>query len=548
MLSLDLQPPNDPFGIKKEDLILGLRGCLSASPKFAEFCLPLLVEKLTSDIVSAKIDSLQTLTACLEVYDPDSLREFQSTFFDCIKKEVFYSGDATLEAVSLDCLKALVKVLSRGISQKGDRKSLDDFLNEIVNECQQHLLKPELKIMLLTGQLLCAAAAGSDTSCCRLVHVYVPLLLEQASKCTLILQRRNIFEVLSWFITVTAEFQFGQEDPNPLVMYKDSLLSHYILLLSDENKLQLQLLAATSFRNILSLTGVLSKTDIDNITDSLLNCAMQTTVADVRQLCCSALSLLSSSSPDTVISRVLPELISRLNTDPMDADGESDPKVLTSKAVVMETMASLASHPLVIEKVSYQLMSHLQSSCSREKDGNLEEMCHTAKCLFQVVSAGVSYQTLPDFFHSNILPAIYDFAIALCKKYFSREETKVEDLLSSLACSIRAIVTHLEKTQLETLLNTVVKLYLDGSCEDMNLKHLPHMDKFRPLQVEWNEYSPMVTLLTSVLCAVPTHVSIPREIEILQILTKLVKSWCSSRYPQTALYKLLAGLVNKLNN
>ncbi|KAK3603029.1 hypothetical protein CHS0354_037777 [Potamilus streckersoni] len=541
-------PPNDPFGIKKEDLILGLRGCLSASPKFAEFCLPLLVEKLTSDIVSAKIDSLQTLTACSEVYYPDSLREFQSTFFDCIKKEVFYSGDATLEAASLDCFKALVKALSRGISQQGDRKSLDDFLNEIVNECQQHFLKPELKMMLLTGRLVCAAASGSETSCCRLVHVCVPLLLEQASKCTLMGQRKNVFEVLSWFITVTAEFQFGEEDPNPLVMYKDSFLSHYILLLS-ETKPQLQVLAATCVRKILSLTGILSETDIDNIADNLFTCVMQTTVADVRQSCYSALSLLSSSSPHTVISRVLPELVSRLNTYPMDADGEPDTKILTSKAFIRETMASIASHPLVIEKVSYQLISHLQSSHSMEKERNLEELCHTAKCLFQVVSTGVSHQNLLGFFHSNLLPAIYDFAISLCKEYCPREDNiKIEDLLSSLACSIRAVVMHLDKIQLETLLNSVVKLYLDGSCEDMKLKNLPQTDKFRPLQVEWNEYSPMVTLLTSVLCAVPTHVCIPRETEILHILTQLIKSWCSSRYPPTALYKLLAGLVNKLNN
>ncbi len=56
-----LQPPNDPYGISKEDLIITLRSCLASTPKFAEFCLPLLIEKLTSSISSAKMDSLHTL-------------------------------------------------------------------------------------------------------------------------------------------------------------------------------------------------------------------------------------------------------------------------------------------------------------------------------------------------------------------------------------------------------------------------------------------------------------------------------------------------------
>ena len=55
------QSETDPSGITKEDLIRELRYCLASTPKFAQYCLPLLLEKLTSDLKSAKIDSLQTL-------------------------------------------------------------------------------------------------------------------------------------------------------------------------------------------------------------------------------------------------------------------------------------------------------------------------------------------------------------------------------------------------------------------------------------------------------------------------------------------------------
>ena len=57
------QSEKDSCGITKEELILGLRQCLAATPHFAQYCLPLLLEKLTSDLKSAKIDSLETLVS-----------------------------------------------------------------------------------------------------------------------------------------------------------------------------------------------------------------------------------------------------------------------------------------------------------------------------------------------------------------------------------------------------------------------------------------------------------------------------------------------------
>ncbi|KAI4893649.1 hypothetical protein NFI96_018029 [Prochilodus magdalenae] len=54
-------PPNDPHGITQEELILTLRGVLTGTPRFAEFLVPLVIEKLDSDVQNAKVDSLLTL-------------------------------------------------------------------------------------------------------------------------------------------------------------------------------------------------------------------------------------------------------------------------------------------------------------------------------------------------------------------------------------------------------------------------------------------------------------------------------------------------------
>jgi DNA repair/transcription protein MET18/MMS19 len=48
-------PPNDPYGVTQEGLILGLRRCLYASPHFAKPCFDLLLDKETSVLDETKV-------------------------------------------------------------------------------------------------------------------------------------------------------------------------------------------------------------------------------------------------------------------------------------------------------------------------------------------------------------------------------------------------------------------------------------------------------------------------------------------------------------
>uniref|UniRef100_S4RJD7 MMS19 nucleotide excision repair protein n=1 Tax=Petromyzon marinus TaxID=7757 RepID=S4RJD7_PETMA len=87
---IDFTPPTtDPHGITAEQLVLGLRAVLSSTPKFAEFCLPLLLEKLDSDINSAKVDALETLISCCEVYTSVELAPSLPSLWASIRREVF---------------------------------------------------------------------------------------------------------------------------------------------------------------------------------------------------------------------------------------------------------------------------------------------------------------------------------------------------------------------------------------------------------------------------------------------------------------------------
>ena len=53
-----------------------------------QFCLPLLLEKLSSDIQSAKLDSLLTLATGAAVYGLAGLKPFLQEIWSSIKREV----------------------------------------------------------------------------------------------------------------------------------------------------------------------------------------------------------------------------------------------------------------------------------------------------------------------------------------------------------------------------------------------------------------------------------------------------------------------------
>lgn len=61
-------------------------------------CIPLLLEKLSSDVLSAKLDSLHTLVAAALNYGPVALEPFLEPLWTAIKKEV---GDLGYFVVAL---------------------------------------------------------------------------------------------------------------------------------------------------------------------------------------------------------------------------------------------------------------------------------------------------------------------------------------------------------------------------------------------------------------------------------------------------------------
>uniref|UniRef100_A0A673Y7L8 MMS19 nucleotide excision repair protein n=1 Tax=Salmo trutta TaxID=8032 RepID=A0A673Y7L8_SALTR len=172
-------PPNDPHGITQEELVLALRAVLTGTPRFAEFLLPLIIEKLDSDVQSAKVDSLQTLTACASVYEHKELAQFLPGLWASLRREVFQTASERVESAGLAAVGSLTACLSRSVLNSDSEDSLNVFLELVLKDCQHHLCEPDLKLVWPSAKLLQATSTASYRASHRVAAAVLPSLIEQ---------------------------------------------------------------------------------------------------------------------------------------------------------------------------------------------------------------------------------------------------------------------------------------------------------------------------------------------------------------------------------
>ncbi|RKP25614.1 Dos2-interacting transcription regulator of RNA-Pol-II-domain-containing protein [Syncephalis pseudoplumigaleata] len=120
-------PPHDPYGITADDLKLALRRSLAATPLFGPMALPMLTEKLSSSLGSAKIfnaiddgvvaSALGTLRAMAQVMsrtdEPDaaSAEHLINTVLGCIKKELDRAPATSNESQQYRAIASIIRAI-----------------------------------------------------------------------------------------------------------------------------------------------------------------------------------------------------------------------------------------------------------------------------------------------------------------------------------------------------------------------------------------------------------------------------------------------------
>ncbi|KAL5022527.1 hypothetical protein ScPMuIL_001682 [Solemya velum] len=523
---IDFTPPeDDPHRITRGDLITGLRSCLAASTRFGQYCFPLLLEKLTSDVTSAKIDSLQTLATCAAVYDVKSLQEFQCSFFNCIKNEVLDSGNQKIEMSALEALKAIVSALSK-------------FQVKLRSCCQVHLNSESLKYLPLTGRLLHSAAEGSEVASVFVLGHVMPKLITRYTACTQVRQRRVILEVMTDLIGICQNFTYTQSDSHPMQQHKGSVDSILMSALNESDP-RLKLSAAKGISAIALLNNFQPDVEREALVTKILNFYLCEKDPLIRNEYRSVMSRLSNSNPAMIMQTVLLKLSSQLNTDPV-ADHQ----------YLFEMFEAISTNMKLVSTVLEQLLLHMKNKMSDQNSAQRpEDFQLITKTLCNICSAAVQDDKCigSDILLTSLLPELLRIFIEFSTSEHTLKSALFSDkVIDNLSAVVRNIVSHIDERNFKgiesTLMNSVISVFHDNGYSDSKKQtSLP----FRPLLATSPEAQlSLVPVFTSIIASLPQQIAIPKTQEIMETLLELTMH-CSQQRTSTAASMCMAAVINK---
>ncbi|KAJ4925904.1 hypothetical protein JOQ06_008090 [Pogonophryne albipinna] len=538
-------PPNDPHGITREELILTLRDVLTGTPGFAEFLLPLIVEKLDSDVQSAKLDSLQTLTACVSQYEHKDLAEFLEGLWASLRREVFQTSSEKIESAGLAAVTAITSCLSRSVLNSDSEDSLNTFLELVLKDCKHHLCEPDLKLVWPSAKLLQAACSASFRASCVITAAIMPSLIEQYTNRAQCSQRRTLLEVVQKFLQSVKTCQTSESEDSVFVAFRPSLCSMVFSALTETNS-SLQVTACSVLTSLAQQPGLLLDSDIELAVDHLTRLLLTEQDHTVSVAVVECAGALAELHPAAFISNFIPRLKTEMFSEPIDQDNNrAESEQLSHHAVRQRCLSALAAvsiKPSVVQESTPVLLQVL--SAAHTGGFSVEEVVLACRSLQRIAEQVPDSEETGRCFHDVIIPRLLSLALqaALQGEDGNRSPLLEEAVLSSMVPIISTSCSRLQPTLALQTASRAVSLFLDGDVSFLPDNSFPSNIQLLK-QHSWTQ-SQMVCLLVGCVCSLPRSMEVPRVDELLSALEEMS---CSVLHPlsYTSAAKCLSGLLNK---
>ncbi|XP_027885157.1 MMS19 nucleotide excision repair protein homolog isoform X2 [Xiphophorus couchianus] len=538
-------PPNDPHGITKEELTQALRAVLTGTPKFAKFLLPLIIEKLDSDVQSAKLDSLQTLAASVGQYEHRDLAEFLEGLWSSLRREVFQTSSEKIEAAGLAAVAALTSCLSRSVLNSDSEDSLSSFLGLVLRDCKHHLFEPDLKLVWPSAKLLQAACNASYRAAHSITSAVVPPLVEQYNSRTQCSHRRTLLEVAQRFIQSTASCQSVDHDESLFSAYKDSLCSLVFSALSESNS-SLQITAASVLTSLAQQPGLLLDSDIELAVDHLTRLLLTDEDERVSVAVVECAGALAERHPAAFITKLIPTLKKEMLSDRRESSELHSHHAVRQRC--LSVLAAVSVQASVVMEGAPILLDVLGSAHADPDRFSVDEVVRACLSLQRIAERVQDGEDTSRCFHDVIVPRLLSLALqaALQNDGSSGRRSPLveEEVLSAMVPVISTTFSRLQ-TFAEQTASRAVSLFLDGDVSFLPDNSFPPRVQLLQQQEEssWRQ-TQLVCLLMACVCSLPRSVALSQEERLLSELEELS---CSCRHPfsYTSAAKCFAGLVNK---
>ncbi|XP_052865291.1 MMS19 nucleotide excision repair protein [Anopheles cruzii] len=175
---IDFHPnPNDPNDITRSMLAERLADCLCATSELAVFAVPLLLEKMESSLLVAKLDSLALLVRCLSLLEVRQVAEHYGELWNALKLELLLPGVKEADKELLDAGLTAVRELSRHAS--ADEPSAKLLLDQILVSLMASLTDASSKQFETSLRVVLSCASASEFCALYVADKLLPMLLAQ---------------------------------------------------------------------------------------------------------------------------------------------------------------------------------------------------------------------------------------------------------------------------------------------------------------------------------------------------------------------------------
>ncbi|EFA86574.1 putative DNA repair and transcription protein [Heterostelium album PN500] len=491
--------PGDPNSITKDDLVSSLLNCFGASTYFAEHCIPFLIDKICSNVVDTKIESLKTLLFCCSKYGPVALRPHLDDIWGTLRTQILTQKSATVIDESKKTMFYLTRVLA------ADQETLQSFLSMVDKECLHHIkTSQDSKLAVSCASILFQTVSASVKSSRIVLSHILPTIIDFFKELSLHLSDDPIHKaneqlsIIGLFNDLlkanNISFQYNNEnidkEINPLEEYKDKLYDLFIGLLSNSSAL-VRTLAVDCLANLYVTRHIKTSVPITFVLDQEKR---QSIIKDLGVWL--LIQIFRNKSLEALMSITKLEQVEQMNLFAiptlLQMINANQSKNVSESKHYLEAFSQLCTHQPLLQSVIPQIKTLLEHSIKKKYINNdeFENSLLVLQSLENTFSNSIDEQTMTICYREILLPLVKELFEQVFSLDVNSQEQK-DQVLGIMKPAISMIHSNNKKEAIELFIN----IYLNGDLSALQINK-----EFKPFSSDATEQAKLlIPIFTSVI-------------------------------------------------
>ncbi|XP_050420718.1 MMS19 nucleotide excision repair protein homolog isoform X2 [Adelges cooleyi] len=507
----------DESKVNRNDLATNLARCLSCTEDFADFCIPLALQKLEASLKVAKLDSLYLLKLCCENFSSTKIIGHIEEIWRILKIIILSDNDDTSTEVREAAISVLTALLYSTAIIKGDdsNEQLSNFLDLILKSSDRFLLDAQTSFFMPSIKLLCSVGMTSKYACARIAKKIYLIFLDKSDLSQT--EIPHIIEALGLITNMCLQMDVELSSIPSLenrweeiccmfLFYAQNDASNIKITALKALRLSTKFLSMSQRRNYYSVISELIKSDVSS---------------DVRNETLSCLKETAKYFTDEVMTTIIDSNISILD--------KSDD--IETKSKYLNTLCCLGSEHSFFTLISETLCKNI---CNKQEYTQLalkymRQLCDNIDC----TNLLLHFSKEEGLF--NYLLMFWINGIINCSK---SEVYYNEIILENLSYVINHIVQTLNSNQYQ-IFQRYIEYFNDIKNSQFIYKELSSIDQ--------EKYSYLIILLESILNSLNPNIEIQN---VTIIVRNCIEISTHTKVSLSSLFasRLAATLINKYFN